>query len=107
MKKSVKQKTNGTNAGADSWILRLYVAGQTPRCIAALSNLKEICEDQFKGKYKIEVIDLTLTPEKARENQIFAIPTLVRQIPIPIRKIIGDLSNKQRVLVSLTQEDSA
>jgi circadian clock protein KaiB len=108
MKKSAKQKAkaNGANS-AESWILRLYVAGQTPRSIAALSNLKEICESQFKGKYKIEIIDLASSPEKARENQIFAIPTLVRQIPVPIRKIIGDLSDKQRVLVSLTQEDSA
>lgn len=111
MKKAGKAKTNGTKANgtkeSESWILRLYIAGQTPRSIAALSNLKEICEDQFKGKYKIEVIDLALSPEKARENQIFAIPTLVRQIPVPIRKIIGDLSDKQRVFATLTQELSA
>lgn len=116
MKKAGKTKTNGTKASGqkasgkidpESWILRLYIAGQTPKSIAALSNLKEICEGQLKGKYKIEVIDLTVSPEKAKENQIFAIPTLVRQIPVPIRKIIGDLSDKQRVLVTLTQELSA
>lgn len=106
MKKSSKQKQNGSGDNSESWILRLYVAGQTPKSIAALSNLKEICEDQFKGKYKIEVVDLARSPEKAREDQIFAIPTLVRQIPIPIRKIIGDLSDRQRVLVTLTQESS-
>jgi circadian clock protein KaiB len=82
------------------------VAGQTPRSIAALNNLKEICEDGMKGKYQIEVIDLVRSPELARKDQIFAIPTLVRQIPVPIRKIIGDLSDQQRVLVSLTQEFS-
>ena len=112
MKKSTNGKKSAANNGdakngSESWILRLYVAGQTPRSLAALSNLKEICEDQFKGKYKIEVIDLALSPEKAKENQIFAIPTLVRQIPVPIRKIIGDLSDKQRVFATLTQELSA
>lgn len=112
MKKSVNGKKSSARTraaaknGAEGGILRLYIAGQTPRSIAALSNLKEICEDQFKGKYKIEVIDLALSPEKARENQIFAIPTLVRQIPVPIRKIIGDLSDKQRVFATLTQEFS-
>jgi circadian clock protein KaiB len=91
----------------DRWVLRLYIAGQTPRSIAALSNLKVICETKLKGKYKIEVIDLALSPQLARENQIFAIPTLVRQIPIPIRKIIGDLSDRQRVLVGLALEETA
>jgi circadian clock protein KaiB len=91
---------------AESWILRLYIAGQTPKSLAALSNLKVICEDTLKGRYKIEVIDLARKPELARENQIFAIPTLVRQIPVPIRKIIGDLSDKQRVLVGLALEEA-
>jgi circadian clock protein KaiB len=104
MKRSSKQKRANVLRDSESWILRLYVAGQTPRSIAALSNLKEICENQFKGKYKIEVVDLAQNPQKAREDQIFAIPTLVRQIPVPIRKIIGDLSDKQRVLITLTQE---
>lgn len=104
MKKSSKQKQNGSGNNSESWILRLYIAGQTPKSLAALSNLKELCEDEFKGKYKIEVVDLARSPEKAREDQIIAIPTLVRQIPEPIRKIIGDLSNRQRVLVTLTQQ---
>lgn len=90
-----------------SWLLRLYIAGQTPRSIAALNNLKVICETELKGKCKIEVIDLTLNPQLARENQIFAIPTLVRQIPVPIRKIIGDLSDRQRVLAGLALEETA
>lgn len=102
--KNVAQKENGGEKGGEGWTLRLYIAGQTPRSIAALSNLKQICEGEFKGKYKIEVIDLALCPERARQDQIFAIPTLVRQIPVPIRKIIGDLSDKQRVAVTLTQE---
>lgn len=104
MKKSSKQKQNGSGNNSESWILRLYIAGQTPKSLAALSNLKELCEDEFKGKYKIEIVDLARSPEKAREDQIIAIPTLVRQIPEPIRKIIGDLSNRQRVLVTLTQQ---
>jgi circadian clock protein KaiB len=85
----------------DNWILRLYVAGQTPKCLLALSNLKKICETQLKGKYSIEVIDLLENPHLSREHQILAIPTLVRKLPVPIRKIIGDLSNTERVLVGL------
>jgi circadian clock protein KaiB len=97
---------NGGNGGVDRWVLRLYIAGQTPKSIAAVSNLNEICEGRLKGRYKIEIIDLTRKPELARENQIFAIPTLVRQIPEPIRKIIGDLSDQQRVLVGLALEEA-
>lgn len=85
----------------DKWILRLYIAGQTPKCLLALSNLKKICETQLKGKYSIEVIDLLENPHLSREHQILAIPTLVRKLPVPIRKIIGDLSNTERVLVGL------
>jgi circadian clock protein KaiB len=83
------------------WNLRLYVAGQTPRSLSAFKNLKEICEEYLKGKYHIEVIDLMENPTLARGDQILAIPTLVRQLPQPIRKIIGDLSNTERVLVGL------
>src|SRR5215213_7426438 len=83
------------------WNLRLYVAGQTPRSITAFQNLKNICEEYLKGKYHIEVIDLMENPTLARGDQILAIPTLVRQLPQPIRKIIGDLSNTERVLVGL------
>lgn len=85
----------------DKWILRLYVAGQTPKCRAAFTNLKKICEQQLNGKYFIEVIDLLENPQLSREHQILAIPTLVRKLPVPVRKIIGDLSDTERVLVGL------
>ena len=83
------------------WELRLYIAGQTPKSVAALSNLKKYCEEHLQGKYKIEVIDLLLQPQLAEGDQIFAVPTLVRKVPVPIRKIIGDLSNEEKVLVGL------
>ena len=83
---------------ADSWDLRLYVAGQTAKSMTALANLKKICETHLQGKYHIEVIDLQKHPELAREHQIVAIPTLVRKLPEPLRKIIGDLSNTERAL---------
>ncbi len=85
----------------DTYILRLYVAGQTPRCVTAFANLKQICEEYLAGKYQIEVIDLLENPKLAQGDQIFAIPTLVRKLPEPVRKIIGDLSNTERVLVGL------
>lgn len=81
--------------------LRLYVAGQTPKSVAALANLKRFCEEHLAGKYRIEVVDLVENPKLARSDQILAIPTLVRRLPEPIRKIIGDLSNSERVLVGL------
>lgn len=85
----------------DYWELRLYVAGQTQKSVTALANLKKYCEEYLKGKYKIEVIDLLKNPQLAEGDQILAIPTLVRKVPVPIRKIIGDLSNQERVLVGL------
>lgn len=84
-----------------TWELRLYVAGQTSKSMAAFSNLKKLCEDHLQGQYRIEVIDLLENPALAKGDQIFAIPTLVRKLPEPIKKIIGDLSNKERVLVGL------
>ena len=87
--------------GDGKWNLRLYVAGQTPRSLSAFNNLKGICEEYLKGEYQIEVIDLMENPTLARGDQILAIPTLVRKLPQPIRKIIGDLSNTERVLVGL------
>jgi len=81
--------------------LRLYVAGQTPKSIVALANLKRICETHLAGEYSIEIIDLMKKPALAAGDQIFAVPTLVRRFPEPIRKIIGDLSNEERVLVGL------
>ncbi len=83
------------------WNLRLYVAGQTPKSITAFANLKKICEENLAGRYKIEVIDLLENPQLAKGDQILAIPTLVRKLPVPVRKIIGDLSNTVRVLVGL------
>jgi circadian clock protein KaiB len=85
----------------DRWILRLYVAGKTPKCVTAFNNLKRLCEEQLEGKYHIEVIDLLKKPRLARDNQILAIPTLVRKLPQPVRNIIGDLSDTERVLVGL------
>lgn len=103
---SRRKPTNGRPTQAVSeelsrWNLRLYVAGQTPRSVTAFNNLKKICEEYLKGKYHIEVIDLMENPTLARGDQILAIPTLVRKLPQPIRKIIGDLSNTERVLVGL------
>jgi circadian clock protein KaiB len=86
---------------AKQWELRLYVAGQTPKSLAAFSNLKEICESHLNGRYSIEVIDLIQQPQLSRGDQILAIPTLVRKLPEPVRKIIGDLSDTNRVLVGL------
>lgn len=83
------------------WKLRLYVAGQTPRSLAAFANLKRICEAHLAGKYHIEVVDLTKQPQLAKGDQILALPTVVRKLPEPVRKIIGDLSNTDRVLVGL------
>lgn len=83
------------------WDLRLYVAGQTAKSLSAFANLKKVCEEHLAGKYKIEVVDLLVNPQLARGDQIIAIPTLVRKLPEPIRKIIGDLSNTERVLIGL------
>jgi circadian clock protein KaiB len=83
------------------WELRLYVAGQTPKSVLALKNITRYCRENLEGKYSIEVIDLLVKPQLAAGDQIFAIPTLVRKVPVPIRKIIGDLSNDEKVLVGL------
>ncbi|MBF9141905.1 circadian clock protein KaiB [Hymenobacter properus] len=86
---------------AETWELRLYVAGQTPKSVTAVANLRKYCEQHLKGRYKLEVIDLLVNPQLAEGDQILAIPTLVRKVPEPIRKIIGDLSNEEKVLVGL------
>jgi circadian clock protein KaiB len=83
------------------WDLRLYVAGRTPKSVAAFVNLKRICEEHMQGRYHVEVIDLLEHPQLAKGDQILAIPTLVRKLPEPLKKIIGDLSNEERVLVGL------
>jgi len=85
----------------NKWALRLYVAGQSPKALTAFANLKKICEEQLGGKYSIEVIDLLINPQLGKEDQILALPTLVRKLPVPVRKIIGDLSDTERVLVGL------
>ena len=91
----------------ETWELRLYVAGQTPKSVTALANLKKYCEQHLKGRYKLEVIDLLVHPELAEGDQVLAIPTLVRKVPEPIRKIIGDLSNEEKVLVGLDVRPAA
>ncbi len=96
-----KGKSDGEGGERPRWDLRLYVAGQTPKSVAAFANLKKLCEEHLQGQYRIEVIDLLRNPQLARGDQILAIPTLVRKLPEPVRKIIGDLSNTDRVLVGL------
>jgi circadian clock protein KaiB len=88
-------------ADPDMWELRLYVAGKTAKSVAAFENLTKLCEEHLAGKYKIEVVDLLVHPQLAKGDQIIAIPTLVRKLPEPIRKVIGDLSNAERTLVGL------
>jgi len=88
-------------AAEPAWVLRLYVAGATPKCVTAFANLKSICEEHLKGQYRIEVVDLLVSPQLAKGDQILAIPTLVRKLPEPVRKLIGDLSATERVLVGL------
>ncbi|HVO65694.1 MAG TPA: circadian clock protein KaiB [Syntrophales bacterium] len=94
-------ETANKENSSEVYDLRLYVAGQTPKSMEAFENLKKIAEEHLKGRYKIEIIDLMKNPQLARGDQIIATPTLVRKLPKPIRKIIGDLSNKERVLVGL------
>jgi circadian clock protein KaiB len=108
MKKSPRPARNkatrtsrARTGGRDIWNLRLYVAGQSPKSIAAMTNLKRICEQHLPGQYKIEVVDLMRNPQLAAGDQILAVPTLVRKLPEPVRKIVGDLSNTERALVGL------
>ena len=101
MKTKAPQKKPARAATRPVFELRLYVAGQTSKSVAALANLKRICETHLAGQYRIEIIDLMIRPQLAAGDQILAVPTLVRRVPEPIRKIIGDLSNEERVLVGL------
>jgi len=94
-------KVGAAGARPDTFVLRLYVAGQTPKSMAAFANLKKICEEHLAGRYQIEVIDLLENPRLAAGDQILAIPTLVRKLPEPVCRIIGDLSNTERVLIGL------
>ena len=97
-----RRRESGSNRGTTKlWQLRLYVAGQTPRSVTAFGNLKKICENHLKDRYRIDVVDLLKQPHLSKGDQILAIPTLVRKLPPPVRKIIGDLSDTERVLVGL------
>jgi circadian clock protein KaiB len=98
----MKKSDNGDGVSQNGkWDLKLYVAGQTPKSLLAFANLKRICEQHLANSYHIEVIDLRTNPQLARGDQILALPTLVRKLPQPVRKIVGDLSNTERVLVGL------
>jgi len=99
--------TETSNPAQKTWQLRLYVAGQTPKSIKAFANLKKICEEHLNGQYSIEVIDLLENPQLAKGDKIVAIPTLVRKLPPPLKQIIGDLSNTEKVLVGLDLRQSA
>ena len=94
-------RKNGSHPEQEKWELRLYTAGQTPKSLAAIKNLKKVCEEHLAGRYQIEIVDLLKNPRLAKDDQIVAIPTLVRKLPDPMRKIIGDLSDTERALVSL------
>jgi circadian clock protein KaiB len=108
MKKSIATKRRPAKSSrGDFWELRLYIAGQSPNSITAIANLKKICEDQLRGKYRIKVIDLLEKPQLAKGDQIIAIPTLVRRLPAPARKIIGNLSRAEHVLVGLDIKEPA
>jgi circadian clock protein KaiB len=96
-----RENNQGSETKRPEWLLRLYVAGVTPRSVAAFTNLKRICETYLEGQYEIEVVDLLVTPALAKGDQIVAVPSVVRQLPPPVKKIIGDLANMERVLVGL------
>ena len=96
-----KESVKTEEPECEEWILRLYVAGQTPNSLTAFENLKKICADHLNCRYKIEVIDLIKNPQLAKDHQIIAVPTLIRKLPTPVKKIIGNLSNTEKVLVGL------
>ncbi len=100
-KGKARDKASAPKEKEEFWHLRLYVAGQTPKCATAFANLQRMCEEHLAGRYSIEVIDLLKNPQLAKGDQIVAIPTLVRHLPPPLKKIIGDLSNTERVIVGL------
>ena len=103
-KNSHKKEASNDETGeaeGEVWILRLYVAGQTPNSLTAFANLKKICTEHLEGRYRIEVIDLIRNPQLAKDHQIIAVPTLIRKLPTPVKKIIGNLSNTEKVLVGL------
>lgn len=95
------RSSGGAQTVQPLWLLRLYIAGRTPKALTAFGNLKKICAEHLEGRYRLEVIDLVENPALAAGDQILALPTLVRKLPVPVRKIIGDLSNTERVLIGL------
>jgi len=96
-----KQQQKPPEADNNKWVLRLYVTGSTPQSVRAIANIKKICEEHLKGRYDLEVIDLYQKPNLARGEQIIAVPTLLKKLPLPLRRIIGDMSNLERVLMGL------
>jgi len=96
-----KEKQKNEESPSEAWILRLYVSGQTQNSLTAFGNLRKICEEYLEGQYTIEVIDLLKNPQLAKDHQIIAVPTLIRKLPAPVKKIIGNLSNTEKVLVGL------
>jgi circadian clock protein KaiB len=98
---TARRQQKPAKAKSDKWILRLYVAGTTPQSVSAIANIKEICEEHLKGRYDLEVIDLYKNPGLAKGEQIIAAPTLIKKLPLPLRRLIGDLSRTERVLVGL------
>jgi circadian clock protein KaiB len=108
MSKTLREERSSDDAGDGTvWQLRLYVAGQTPKSITAFANLKRLCEEHLAGRYQIEIVDLLVNPQLAAGDQIVAIPTLVRKLPEPLRRIVGDLRDTERVLVGLQLRPAA
>jgi len=105
--KSAPPKTRPAKAQSDAFVLRLYVAGQTPKSMAAIANVKKICEEHLQGRYKLEVVDLYQQPQLAEGEQIIAVPTLIKQLPLPLRRIIGDMSKTEHLLVGLDLQRKA
>lgn len=97
----INNEENMEGIDNEMWVLRLYIAGKTPKAETAIKNLKKICKEQLNDRFTVEIIDLLVDPQLGAEDQILALPTLVRKLPVPVRKIIGDLSNTERVLIGL------
>lgn len=98
---TIAEESQTPDAAGEKWLLRLYVVGRTPKCVAALANLTRFCEDHLAGRYEIDIVDLEKNPRLAKDDQIIAIPTLIRKLPEPLRRLIGTLSDTERLLVGL------
>jgi circadian clock protein KaiB len=101
IKDSSKEFEESAKGNKQKYVLRLYVAGMSPKSVAAIENVRKICEENLKGRYALEVIDIYQQPEHAKQEQLLAAPTLIKKLPLPLRRLIGDMSNKQRILVGL------